>query len=167
MPDTYDTWDEVAIDFPERVPTNVMLWQSDRGRRKQERNQVNGTFSGWDKGLLEQQVRSLAKAAEVADDQNQANLWALHDALTGVLAENDDPRETRTLHVELEELLEAARKNGRFPMEPTITQLFADHQGVDHLLDGEYVFTGSDNTVTVTPLLTFEVTGIWVTDDED
>jgi len=75
--------------------------------------------------------------------------------------------ETRTLHVELEELLEAARKNGRFPMEPTITQLFADHQGVDHLLDGEYVFTGSDNTVTVTPLLTFEVTGIWVTDDDE
>lgn len=54
-----------------------------------ERHPMKGNFAGWDKALLEGQVKSLALAAEAADDQNQENLWALHDALVAVLAEND------------------------------------------------------------------------------
>ena len=51
---------------------------------------MKGTFKDWDADLLEQQVRSLSRAAEVADDQNSENLWALHDALVQVLADNDN-----------------------------------------------------------------------------
>jgi len=50
---------------------------------------MKGTFKKWDKDLLEQQVASLNRAAEAADDQTSEDLWALFDALVQVLAEND------------------------------------------------------------------------------